>query len=105
MRNLTLTIVACLAPLAVGCAVSMDQPVTGIIYQGAMGSKAATSTAVGAKTGEACSSSVLGLVGFGDGSVKAAAGAGQITQISTVDTKNFGILGIYAKNCTVVTGN
>jgi hypothetical protein len=60
---------------------------------------------LGTKTGEACVSSILGIVATGEGSVSQAAKAGGITKVSHVDHTNFGVLGIYAKTCTVVHGS
>lgn len=93
-----------LATMTSGCAMSTAQPVTGFAYLGAKGAHTATSNPVGGKTGQSCATSYLGVVGLGDASVAAAAKAGGIQQISAVDSDNFAILGIYAKNCTVVTG-
>jgi len=95
---------AALAFLSSGCAMSMANPVTGFLYSGTQGTTAATGNPIGAKTGESCAMSILGAVGLGDASAAAAAKAGGITKISTVDSDNFVILGVYAKNCTVVTG-
>lgn len=93
-----------LSLLATGCAMSSNAPVTGSIYLGAKGATAATSNPVGAKTGESCATSYLGVIGLGDASVASAAKAGGITKIGSVSSDNKGILGVYAKNCTVVTG-
>jgi hypothetical protein len=87
-----------------GCAMTNTAPVTGFLYNGSKGTYGATSNPVAAKTGESCSSSILGIIGSGDASAASAAKAGGITKISTVDSDNFGVLGIYAKSCTVVTG-
>jgi uncharacterized protein YceK len=57
-----------------------------------------------AKTGEACSTSILGWVTTGDSSVPTAAKAGGIKKIASVDNNFMQVLGIYAKFCTVVTG-
>ena len=46
----------------------------------------------------------LGAVAMGDASVTAAKSAGGITKVAHVDHDNFGVLGIYAKTCTIVTG-
>jgi hypothetical protein len=92
------------AALASGCAMSNSVPVTGFVYNGAKGTHGATSNVVAAKTGKSCASSILGIVGSGDATAAAAAKAGGITKIATVDSENFAILGIYATNCTVVTG-
>mgnify|MGYP000846665044 CR=1 FL=1 len=93
-----------LAAFSTGCAMSMNMPVTGSIYQGTNGATAATSNTLGGKTGKSCASSILGVVGLGDASIASAAKAGGITKIAAVDSENFGVLGIYATNCTVVTG-
>lgn len=94
-----------LAVFASGCAMSANSPVTGSIYQASKGATAATSNDVGEKTGQSCAMSILGVYGAGDASIASAAKAGGITKISSVDSDNFGILGVYAKNCTVVSGN
>jgi uncharacterized protein YceK len=57
-----------------------------------------------AKTGEACSMSILGWVTTGDSSVPTAAKNGGIKKIASVDNNFMQVLGIYAKFCTVVTG-
>lgn len=95
---------AALTTLSTGCAMSMNNPVTGTIYSGTQGATAATSNPIGAKTGESCAMSILGVVGLGDASIASAAKAGGVTKVSTVDSDNFQVLGVYAKNCTVVTG-
>jgi hypothetical protein len=63
-----------------------------------------TDNDVGTKVGEACSSSILGILVTGDSSVKAAAQAGGITKIGTVNHHYTNLVGILAKYCTVVTG-
>ncbi len=65
----------------------------------------ATDNDLGKKRGEACASSILGLVTTGDASIRAAADAGGITQIAAVDSTITNILGLYAKYCTVVSGD
>lgn len=61
-------------------------------------------TAAAAKTGEACVSSILGVVATGDASIEAAKKAGGITQVSHVDHEQFAVLGVYATSCTIVHG-
>jgi hypothetical protein len=58
----------------------------------------------GNKTGQACASSILGLVATGDASIAAAKEDGGISEVAHVDHDNFQILGLYATTCTVVTG-
>lgn len=74
------------------------------LYADTKGNEGVTEKTLGAKTGEACATSILGLVTTGDASAPAAARAGGITQISSVDHKFKMILGIYAEYCLVVTG-
>ncbi len=65
----------------------------------------ATSNSGASKTGTACAENFLGLVVMGDASVEAAKKDAKITNVSSVSLDNFGVLGLYAKSCTVVTGN
>lgn len=76
-----------------------------VFYTDAGVSKQATDNNIGKKKGEACASSILGVVTTGDAGIRAAADAGNITEISAVDTSFTNILGIYAKYCTVVSGD
>ncbi len=60
---------------------------------------------LGSKEGEGCVTTYVGLVQVGDASVATAAKNGNISRISTVDTREFSILKtIYSKTCTVVHG-
>jgi hypothetical protein len=104
MTKIALLVGGLAAVVLSGCAASASAPVTGFLYQGAKGTYGASSNVVSAKTGQSCASSILGIVGSGDASAASAAKAGGITKIATVDSENFGVLGIYAKNCTTVTG-
>lgn len=78
--------------------------VAGLYADGGTGTQA-TDNDLGKKRGEACASSILGLVTTGDASIRAAADAGGITQIAAVDSTITNILGLYAKYCTVVSGD
>ena len=55
------------------------------------------------KHGEACQTSVLGIISTGDASIEAAKKNGGITRVSTVDVKKNHVL-IYGTACTVVKG-
>lgn len=79
-------------------------PIAGIYADAATGLHA-TNHNIGKKKGEACASSILGLVTTGDAGIRAAANAGNIDNISSVDVSIMNILGIYAKMCTVVSGS
>lgn len=61
--------------------------------------------AVGSKSGEACASSILGLIQTGDMSMKAAAENGGLKTVSSVDASHMHVLGLYQKNCIIVNGD
>lgn len=104
IRPLLLSVMA--LSLSTGCAaMSANAPVTGFLYTNAKGGTTATANALGSKTGESCAVSYLGIIGMGDSSIATAARSAGITKVSTVDSNNSNILGIIAKNCTVVTGD
>ncbi len=75
-----------------------------VLYADATVGKHATNNNVGKKKGEACATSILGLVTTGDASIRAAADAGGIKEVSAVDHSIKNILGIVATYCTVVSG-
>lgn len=106
MKNLVkLGVLVALASLASGCAMATggNGAVSGYIYSGyKMGGNVGPGQ--GTKTGEACASSILGLIAVGDASISAAKTAGGITQVAHVDHDDFGILGLYASSCTIVVG-
>lgn len=61
--------------------------------------------AVGSKTGEACASNILGMILTGDMSLEAAAQAGGISKVASVDYSYTNVLGFFAKACTIVNGD
>jgi hypothetical protein len=75
------------------------------IYSGTKANTAVSDANIAStKTGQACSSSILGIVTTGDASVPTAAKAGGIKKIASVDNTFMQVLGVYAQYCTVVTG-
>ncbi len=88
-----------------GCAIASggNSFASGTIYSGYK-SPGQVGTAAAGKTGEACISSILGLVATGDASIETAKKAGGITQIAHIDHEQFGVLGVYATSCTIVHG-
>jgi hypothetical protein len=92
-----------LAGALVGCA-SIRQPGAGILYSDVIGAEAVTSNQAGNRVGQACASSILGLVATGDASVEAARRAGGITLITSVDGQSSNVLFFYTKYCTIVRG-
>jgi hypothetical protein len=99
-------VAAALALVALnGCAMAQggNAAAMGTIYAGYK-SPGQVGTAAAGKTGEACISSILGIIATGDASIEAAKKAGGITQIAHVDHEQFGVLGVYATSCTIVHG-
>ena len=102
-RTLGLFIAATAAAgLLSGC-MSVYSPAAGVLLTNVYGPIDA-GTKVGSKEGEACARSIFGLVARGDASIKAAARAGGITKIDSVDHHSHGFLGIF-KFCTIVRGS
>ncbi|MBX2803920.1 MAG: TRL-like family protein [Myxococcales bacterium] len=75
-----------------------------VFYADATTGVQVTENNIGRKKGEACATSILGLVTTGDASIRAAADAGGIRNISAVDSSIRNILGIVATYCTIVSG-
>ena len=63
-----------------------------------------TDTKIGPKTGEAKTTSILGLVAFGDASIQAAAKNGGLKKVYHADYKYFNILGIIKETTVIVNG-
>jgi len=88
-----------------GCAGFAFQGVNqGFVYASSNRNQMVTEAEGGSKQGEACASSILGWITTGDASAVAAAKSAGISQIMSVDNTFSNVLGIYAKYCTVVTG-
>lgn len=106
MKSIKLLAVASVMAITSGCAgITGTVAPTGSLFVSAKGPVDVTSSAAATKSGKACAQSFLGLAGMGDASIDAAKKAGGITEVSSVDTEVFGILGLYAKGCTIVSGN
>jgi len=102
-RKLVISILAAFALATVACA-RPPSPMMGTIFLDVTDSKAIMEN-VGSKTGKACINSILGWVTQGDAGIKAAAKAGGITRIQSVDYYSNSLLGIVGEYCTVAYGN
>jgi hypothetical protein len=87
-----------------GCAYPWASPLLGTVYTGVEANQAATANPPGSKRGEACAISILGLIAVGDASAATAARNAGITKIGLVDSDMMGVLGLFARHCTVVHG-
>jgi hypothetical protein len=88
--------------MSTGCA-AVHAPAMGALWMDVKGPIDAGTT-VGSKTGQACASSILGLVATGDASIAAAAAASGISKIETVDHHTTHKV-LFGEFCTVVHGN
>lgn len=104
MRSLKYMLITAIAVFCIGCGAKVEAPVNGMLFTKVKGPIEGNAEAEGAKIGEACANSILGLVAAGDASVTAAKNAAGITKISVVDHQSTSVLGIYAQYCTIVTG-
>jgi hypothetical protein len=104
MNRAFVAVVALLA--GTGCASVAYSPrvANAFIYAETKANEGVSDNAAGAKTGEACSSSILGWVTTGDASVPTAMKNGGLKKLSSVDNRYKQILGVYAEYCVVVTG-
>src|SRR5215470_2342124 len=84
-----------------GCTM-VQSPVIGGIYTNTKGA-AAVGSGSGTKMGVSCAQGILG-VAWGDASIETARANGNITEIATVDYDAMGVLGVWAKSCTIVKG-
>jgi uncharacterized protein YceK len=101
MKNVLLAI-AVVGSLS-GCA-SVRTDAVGVIFNGTSGPVAVGVSTGTSKKGKACASSILGAIATGDASIEAAKKAGGITKVASVDFDSFGVLGIFAKTCTIAIG-
>jgi len=111
MKNLSLRLLVVGTLLAIpglsGCAgivFSGNKTPFGFVYANASTNEMVTQNSLSSKEGQACASSILGLVTTGDASVATAAKAGAVSKVGSVDHTFTNILGVYSKYCVVVTG-
>ncbi len=62
-------------------------------------------TKLGAKSGEGCITSILGIVTTGDASVNEITRKANINRVTHIDHKLENMIGLYAKYCVVVYGD
>ncbi len=107
-KMITAAVMGTLLAIGVGCGAG-GYP-SGFIYNGTTTPHGMDKNEVsgagkaGEKTGESCATGILGLIGMGDASLDAAKKAAGVTDLSSVEMRNFSILGLYTQGCTVVHG-
>lgn len=104
IRVISALIFSMLTAVTLGGCASLRAPTAGVLYSDSQAGLTATSNQAGNRVGEACVSSILGLISSGDASIEAARRNGGITMISAVDESFFNVLFFYSKYCTIVRG-
>ncbi|MDR2429615.1 MAG: TRL-like family protein [Puniceicoccales bacterium] len=101
MKNTLLAVTALSgAAFLAGCAAPDHY---GALFSNTTHAKGLTNNTIGSKTGQAKLTNILGIA-EGDASLKAAAKAGNITKVATVDVHIKNILGVYSETTLIVTG-
>jgi hypothetical protein len=103
LSNLAKLVLAVAAVAFLGACQVVASPVRGIWMQN-VGAPIDAGDKVGDREGKACATSYLGIVAVGDASIKAAAAAGGITRIDSVDAEATNMI-VIGKFCTVVRGS
>ena len=104
MRALNLLKTILIVGLLSGCVTAGPDIGPGMLFSSIQGPVTAT-TATGGKKGQACGSTILGLIATGDNSIEAAKKDAGIKVVASVDYSLFNVLGFYVKKCVFVTGS
>jgi len=103
MKYLATVMAAAALAMLTGCATVVP---CGMLYTGVNLPVSNSNGSVSySKVGTSTSKSILGIVAWGDGSIKAAAADGKITKVQSVDYNADNFLGVYGKYTTVVYGD
>jgi hypothetical protein len=106
-KSMALVVVLAAASMMTGCAgfaFSGRGVPMGTLYAETSANEQVTENGLASKRGEACATSILGLVTTGDASVATAAKNGGISKVASVDHQFQNMLGFYSKYCVVVSG-
>lgn len=104
MRKLVVPFAVLILAMPLSGCLAVATPAMGTLYTDVHG-PLDTEGSVSGKTGESCATSYLGLVATGDASLKAAAAAGGIKNVTAADHHTTNILGLIGTFCTIVYGN
>lgn len=104
MRKALFVVLALAGTATLSGCIAVYTPAIGVLYTEVRHPGDAEG-AVGAKEGRSCAQAILGLVATGDASIKAAAAAGGIKNVTSVDHYTRNILGVLGEFCTIVRGS
>jgi hypothetical protein len=106
MKHITLITLFFSSFTVSGCATNLNsQSGPGFFYSDYYEGALVTNIPAGRKRGQACTENIMGLVATGDASVSSAMKNGAITVVSSVDHYHKSVIGVWGKNCVIVTGN
>ncbi|MCX7048280.1 MAG: TRL-like family protein [Candidatus Sumerlaeota bacterium] len=106
-KKIAIALIACMSALTfIGCLRAPVMPPVGLIYNEYMAplSYEGKGLPLGSKSGTASTESILGLVAWGDASLKTAAANGRLTKINHVDYEYLNVIGVYQHYTTVAYG-
>jgi hypothetical protein len=93
-----------LAAFALTGCMGVASPAIGVLYTDVKGPVDAEGS-LGSKEGKACAQTILMAFATGDASIQAAARAGGITNVTSVDHHTTNLLGLYGEFCTIARGS
>ncbi|MCX4026037.1 hypothetical protein H0A36_23615 [Endozoicomonas sp. SM1973] len=102
MKKLIMTATIASVAMLTGCATGMSPVSVGLITD-VKGPITATGL-TGSKKGEACATTIIGLINEGDASIETAKTNGGISRIATADYHTKGFFPFYGSSCVIVTG-
>jgi hypothetical protein len=102
-RCLLIGLIAAFAASTSGC-MGVASPVLGALITDDVHWDGTANGKLGTKEGEACAQSYFAVYATGDASIKAAAAAGGITNVMSVDHRSKWLL-VFGEYCTIVRGS
>ncbi len=105
MKNILKVLLAISLFSAASCALPRPSAGPGFIYTNVTEGIFANNSVEDKKQGEVCYTNILGIVSSGDASVDVVKRKSSIKNVASIDRTYEGVLGVYAKSCTIVKGN
>ncbi len=87
------------------CALPRPSSGPGFIYTNVKEGVFANGSVENKKQGELCNMNILGIASTGDASIDSVKRQASIKNVASIDRTYEGILGVYAKSCTIIKGN
>lgn len=105
MKNILKVLLAVSLLAAASCALPRPSAGPGFIYTNVTEGIFVNNAVEDRKQGQECTSNILGIVSSGDASIDVVKRKASIKNVASIDRTYEGILGVYAKSCTIVKGN